>query len=108
MVERYDDKNVRNEFGANMITLVALLLLASATKGSSVQDPQTATSSAAHPRFVDTPRSPNGLTLYNEKGELVARCAKKGETFYQCAMEPGVTLDDLMNAWVHAYLDVQK
>jgi hypothetical protein len=25
-----------------------------------------------------------------------------------CKMESGVTLDDLMNAWVHAYLQVQK
>ena len=23
-------------------------------------------------------------------------------------LEPGVTLDDLMNAWVHAYQDLQK
>ena len=67
-----------------------------------------ANSTITHPAFVDVPKSPNGLTLYNQKGEVVARCGKKDDAFHDCKMESGVTLDDLMNAWVHAYLEVQK
>jgi len=36
------------------------------------------------------PKNPNGLTLYNEKGEVVARCEKKDDTFSGCKMEPNV------------------
>lgn len=57
---------------------------------------------------MESPKGPNGLTLYNAKGEIVAKCGKNGDAFVECKMELGVTLDDLMNAWVHAYLDVQK
>ena len=73
-----------------------------------VHGTETASSSVMHPAFVDAPMDPNGLTLYNEKGEVVARCEKKGDAFHDCKMESGVTLDDLMNACVHAYLEVQK
>jgi hypothetical protein len=54
------------------------------------------------------PGNPNGLTLYNEKGEVVARCGKKDDTLHDCKSESGATLDDVMNAWIHAYLEVQK
>ena len=91
-----------------MNAIVAVWLLAFATNLPSVQNAKAASSSVTHPVFVDTPKSPNGLTLYNEKGEVVARCGKRDDTFRDCKMEPGVNLDDLMNAWVHAYLDVQK
>ena len=91
-----------------MITLIAFVLLASTTNLPSVQNTKTANSSSTRPTFVEVPKSPNGLTLYNERGEVVARCRKKNESFHDCRMESGVTLDDLMNAWVHAYLDVQK
>jgi len=91
-----------------MITLVAFVLLASTADLPAVQNTEAANSSITHPGFVDLPKSPNGLTLYNEKGEVVARCRKKDATFHDCKMESGVTLDDLMNAWVHAYLQVQK
>ncbi len=91
-----------------MITVVAFFLLASATNLPSVQNTKAADSSVTHPVFANTTNGTNGLTLYNEKGEVVARCGKKDETFRECKMEAGVTLDDLMNAWVHAYLDVQK
>ena len=91
-----------------MITLVAFFLLASTTNLPSAQNTKAANSSVTHPVFADPANGPNGLTLYNEKGEVVARCGKKDGTFQDCKMESGVTLDDLMNAWVHAYLQVQK
>jgi hypothetical protein len=91
-----------------MIMVVAFLLLASTNNLPSVQNTNAANPSITHPLFVEARKSPNGLTLYNEKGEVVARCGKKDETFHDCKMESGVTLDDLMNAWVHAYLEVQK
>jgi hypothetical protein len=91
-----------------MITVVAFLLLASTNNLPSVRNTNAVQPSITHPVFIEAPKSPNGLTLYNEKGEVVARCGKKDETFHDCKMESGVTLDDLMNAWVHAYLDVQK
>jgi len=91
-----------------MNTVVAVLLLASTNNLPSIQNTNAANPSITHPVFVEAPKSPNGLTLYNEKGEVVARCGKKDETFHDCKMESGVTVDDLMNAWVHAYLEVQK
>ena len=91
-----------------MINLVAYVLLSSSTSLPPVRGTEIASSSVTHPAFVDAPMNPNGLTLYNEKGEVVARCEKKDDTFHDCKMESGVTLDDLMNAWVHAYLEIQK
>ena len=91
-----------------MITLVAFVLLASTANLPAVQNTEAANSSITHPGLVDLPKNPNGLTLYNEKGEVVARCGKKDATFHDCKMESGVTLDELMNAWVHAYMEVQK
>ena len=91
-----------------MIELVAFVLLATTTNLPPVENTVAAHSSVTHPTFVDLPRDPNKLTLYNDKGEVVARCEKKGDTFQDCTMESGVTLDELMNAWLHAYLDVQK
>jgi hypothetical protein len=63
---------------------------------------------ATQPVFVDLPKDPGGLTLYNSKGEVVARCDGKQDVFSNCKMEPGVSFDDVMNAWVHAYQDLQK
>lgn len=91
-----------------MINLVAYVLLSSSTNLPPIRSTETASSSVTHPAFVDAPMNPNGLTLYNEKGEVVARCGKMGDAFHDCKMESGVTLDDLMNAWVHAYLEIQK
>lgn len=91
-----------------MITVVAVLMLAFTNNLPAAQKTNAADPPITHPVFLEAPKSPNGLTLYNEKGEMIARCRKKDETFHDCNMEPGVTLDDLMNAWVHAYLDVQK
>jgi hypothetical protein len=92
----------------NMIMPITFVLLASTINLPSVQSTTTSNSSSTHPVFVDVPRNPDGLSLYNEKGEVVAKCLKKDESFHDCKMEFGVTLDDLMNAWVHAYLEVQK
>ena len=91
-----------------MITLVAFFLFAPADLHSARISSAAANSSVMHPAFVDVPRNPNGLTLYNEKGEVIARCGRKDDKLSDCKMEPGVTLDDLMNAWVRAYLQVQK
>lgn len=91
-----------------MILLCAFWLFAPAANLPPTETTKTANSSITHPVFIDTPRNPNGLTLYNEKGEAVARCEKKDDTFHDCKIKQGVTLDQLMNAWVHAYLEVQK
>ncbi len=88
-------------------TILALALLAAAGNLPPIQ--------AAHPVKADTqpvlvklPKAPGGLTLYNANGEVVARCDGKADTFSNCKMEPGVTFDDVMNAWVHAYQDLQQ
>jgi hypothetical protein len=91
-----------------MNALFAFLLLASNASGSGLQNIQPASTPVTQPQFLEVPKGPNGLTLYNSKGEVVARCGKKEDSFSDCKMEPGVTLDDLMNAWVHAYQDLQK
>ena len=91
-----------------MIRILAIGLLAAATNLPQGRNTQAANSRIARPVFAEPSNNPNGLTLYNEKGEIVARCAKKDGMFQDCKTEPGVSLDDLMNAWVHAYLDVQK
>ena len=89
-----------------MITAIAFCLLASATNASSVQSTRAANTSVTDPSFIEPPKRPDDLRLSNQKGELVARCKKKGETFQDCKMESGVALDEVMNAWVHAYMDV--
>ena len=62
----------------------------------------------AEPAFIQMPKDGGGLTLYNAKGEVVARCEQRGNTFANCKLEPGVTLDDVMNAWVRAYQDLGR
>jgi hypothetical protein len=91
-----------------MIAVVVFVWLTSTGILPTVHKTNGANPPNTYPVLVEGPKSPNGLTLYNEKGEVVARCGKKDETFHDCKMESGVTLDDLMNAWVHAYLEVQK
>jgi len=90
-------------------TLFALALLAAAGNLPPVQTVKPLNASATQPVFLKIPKGENGLTLYDPKGEVVAHCDKKGEdAFGNCKLEPGVSLDDLMNAWVHAYKDIQK
>lgn len=91
-----------------MSTLLAYVVLASLANGSAVQTAKAVNGPRADPAFLAVPKPPEGLTLYNAKGEVVARCGRKDDSFANCKMESGVTLDDLMNAWVHAYQDVQK
>ncbi len=91
-----------------MTTLFAFLLVASVSNGSAAQTAKAVSAPEPHPVFLEVPKGPNGLTLYNSKGEVVAQCGKRDDSFSNCKMEPGVTLDDLMNAWVHAYQDMQK
>jgi hypothetical protein len=91
-----------------MNTLFAFILLASVHGGAPVQNIQPLATPVTKPVFLEVPKGPNGLTLYNSKGEVVAKCDKRDDSFSGCKMEDGVTLDDLMNAWVHAYQDLQK
>ena len=91
-----------------MSALFAFVVLASLTNGSAAKTAQAVNSPKGDPAFLAVPKPPEGLTLYNAKGEVVARCGRRDDSFSNCKMEPGVTLDDLMNAWVHAYQDVQK
>jgi len=85
-----------------------LILLASLATASEIQRSSVDTTHTPAPSIVELPKGPNGLTIYNAKGDIVAKCERKNGAFGDCKMEPGVTLDDLMNAWVHAYLEVQK
>jgi hypothetical protein len=88
--------------------LVAICLLANTANGLSVHNAYISDPPVTHPVFAKIPKGQNGLTLYNSKGERVARCDKKDDTFTNCKMEDGVTFDDVMNAWVHAFQDIQK
>jgi len=91
-----------------MGTLITLVVFASLTSGSAVETAKAVNPPKADPVFLTVPKPPEGLTLYNAKGEVVARCGRKDGSFSNCKMEPDVTLDDLMNAWAHAYQDLQK
>jgi hypothetical protein len=86
---------------------LALALLAAAGTLPPVQVARPL-NAATQPVFVELPKTPGGLTLYNSKGDIVARCEGNQDIFSNCKMEPGVSLDDVMNAWVHAYQDLQK
>ena len=87
---------------------VAICLLAATANGTTVPPNHVSDPPATQPALKKTERGPQGLKLYNEKGERVALCEKKGDTFTNCKMDSGVTLDDLMNAWVHALEDLGK
>jgi hypothetical protein len=89
-------------------TLVAICLLAASANGPLVHTVNFAEPPATQPALVKIPKGPNGLTLYNEKGERVAECGKKSDTFSNCKVEDGFTFDDVMNAWVHALQETQK
>ena len=91
-----------------MNTFFAFIVLASINNASVIQNVKAVNPTLSDPVFESVPKPPEGLTLYNAKGEVVARCGKKDDSFSNCKMEPGVTLDDLMNAWVHAYESMEK
>ena len=90
-----------------MHTLVAVCLLATTANGPLVHTVNFTEPPATQPALAKIPKGPNGLTLYNEKGERVAQCDKKGDAFSNCKVESGFTFDDVMNAWVHALQDMQ-
>jgi hypothetical protein len=90
-----------------MSALSAFILLAAVSTGTAVENAKTIATPAPKPVFKDVPKGPNGLTLYNAKGEVVARCGRRDDAFGDCKMEPGYSLDDLMNAWVNAYKEMQ-
>jgi len=87
--------------------LVAIWLSAATANGPVVHTINLEAPPVTHPALVKIPKGPNSLTLYNEKGERVAECAKKGDAFSNCKLESGFTFDDVMNAWVHAFQDMQ-
>lgn len=89
-------------------TFVAIFLLAATSNGPFVRTVTLDQPSATRPRLVEKPKSPNDLTLYNAKGERVAECDKRDDGFKNCKIEPGMTFDDVMNAWVHAYEDIES
>ncbi len=91
-----------------MHTLVAIFLLAATANGPTVHTISFTDPPVTQPALSKIPKGPNGLTLYNSKGERIAQCEKKGDTFTNCKMDSGVTFDDVMNAWVHALQDMQK
>ena len=91
-----------------MSTLLAFVVFASLTNESALQTAQAVNPPKTDPVFLAVPKPPEGLTLYDAQGEVIARCGRKDDSFSNCKMEPGVSLDDLMNAWVHAYQDAQK
>lgn len=91
-------------------TFVAIFLLAATSNGPFVHAVNFAEPPATQARLVKTSKdsNPNRLTLFNAKGERVAECDKKDESFKNCKIEPGMTFDDVMNAWVHAYEDIES
>ena len=91
-----------------MSALCAFILLAAVSGDVSGNIAKPATSPVTKPVIVEVPKGPNGLTLYDAGGNAVARCDQKEESFSNCKLEPGYSLDDLMNAWVHAYEDLAK
>lgn len=93
--------------GVIVHTLAVICLLAATSNGPFVHTVNLAERPVTQPALVEVPKGPNSLTLYNEKGERVAQCDKKDNKFSNCKIEPGMTFDDVMNAWVHAFQDIQ-
>jgi hypothetical protein len=91
-----------------MSALCAFILLAAVSGDPSVDHVRPPLPPVTKPALVEVPKGPNGLTLYNADGDAVARCEKKEDSFSGCKLEPGYNLDDLMNAWVHAYEELTK
>ena len=90
-----------------MYTLAAICLLAATSNGPLIHTVNLAERPVTQPALVEAPKGPDRLALYNEKGERVAKCDKKDGKFSNCKIEPGMTFDDVMNAWVHAFQDMQ-
>ena len=80
-----------------MHRLVVICLLAATANGTTVSQNRVSDPPATQPALKTTEKSPDGLKLYNEKGERVAQCEKKGDTFVNCKMDSGVTLEKLVS-----------
>ena len=91
-----------------MNTFLALALAAAAAANLPSIHVTEPVNAATQPVFLQMPKGDGGLTLYNNEGQIVARCDKKDDAFANCKMEKGFTFDDVMNAWVRAYQDLQK
>jgi hypothetical protein len=61
-------------------------------------------------RLIEPTSGPKALVLYSPEGNRVADCAKSNGDlkFSECKIENGFTLDDLMNAFVQAYVKKGK
>ena len=90
-----------------MHKLALICLLAATSDGPYVHTVNLTEPPVTQPALVEIPKGPNSLTLYNEKGERVAQCDRKDDKFSNCKIENGMTFDDVMNAWVHAFQDSQ-
>jgi hypothetical protein len=90
------------------IALVAAQASVLAAANASVPLAKPLRTVAAEPVFLKLPPDGGGLTLYDAKGQIVARCERKGDSLANCKIEAGVTLDDVMNAWVRAYQDAKS
>lgn len=91
-----------------MSAFSAFILLAAVFSTPVTDNINPVSTPVTKPALIDIPQPPNSLTLYNAKGNVVARCDRKDDQFGNCKLEAGYTLDDLMNAWVHAYQDLAK
>ncbi len=91
-----------------MNTFLALALAAAAAANLPSTHVTQPVNAATQPVFLKMPKGDGGLTLYDNQGKIVARCDKKDDAFANCKMEPGFTFDDVMNAWVRAYQDLQN
>jgi len=107
-------RDSRNRAGDIVIRFAAIALVAlpacafAARADSTVQLPGAVHNIDARLTYIKMPQDGGGLTLYNTKGEIVARCNRKGDSFANCKVEHGFTFDDVMNAWVRAYQDLEK
>ena len=91
-----------------MSALAAFILMAAVSGDPSVEHAKPPAASVTKPALIEAPKGPNGLTLFNANGDAVAKCETKNESLSNCKLEAGYTLDDLMNAWVHAYEELTK
>ena len=91
-----------------MSAFSAFILLAAVFSTPATNNPKPVSTPVMKPALIEIPKGPNGLTLYDAKGNVVARCNRMDDRFNDCKIEAGYTLDDLMNAWVHAYQDLAK
>ncbi len=91
-----------------MSAIAAFILMAAVSGDPSVEHAKLPSASVTKPALIEAPKSLNGLTLFNASGDAVAKCETKNDALSNCKLEAGYSLDDLMNAWVHAYEELSK